>query len=442
MKAVILAGGQGKRLGRLTKKLPKPLVPVFGKPVLEHQLRLLAGAGIKDVYILTGYLAEKIAEYCGSGRRFGMRLHLSQGPVEMNTADRVAALSGKIKDDFLLLYGDVMMNFDISRFVNFHRQNRRGQIASLVVHPNNHPFDSDLVEEDDTHCIVAFHTKPHPPGQSFQNLVTTGARILSPKIFPYLKKYQGSDLGHTIFPKLLAQGKVLLAYRSAEYFKDMGTPKRLLQVRRDFAQGKFAKGSFKSARPAVFLDRDGVLNKEVNQLSRLEDLHIYPFAAKAVRLLNEAGVLAVVLTNQPQIARGYITEAGVREIHNKLEWELGQRGAFLDAIYVCPHHKADGTVLHPVKKYAIDCECRKPKIGLVRQAAGDLNINLKKSFFIGNSCRDAKTAENSGVKFLGVATGYACHDNKFGTKKLFRIYKNVLSATREITGKRDQNRPK
>ena len=122
----------------------------------------------------------------------------------------------------------------------------------------------------------------------------------------------------------------------------------------------------------------------------------------------------------------------MRVIHNKLEWELGKQGAKIDAIYYCPHHVIDHTVEHPVKKYAIDCNCRKPKPGLIFRAAKELNINVKKSFFIGDSFRDIQAAENADLAFIGVATGYGCKDSKIPLQKKITICRDLLAAAEEI----------
>ncbi len=432
MQAVILAGGAGARLGKLTKNLPKPLVKIGSKSVLEHQIILLRSFGIKDIFILTGFKGEKIHQALGNGQKLGVKIRYDHGPVEWNTADRVMHAKKYIKNDFLLLYGDVMINFDLKKFIKFHKSNHKNQLATLVIHPNNHPLHSDVVELGSDNKIKAFHPKPHPENVYFRNLVNAGVYIMSPKIFPILKRHPGSDFGRTIFPYIVASKKTLLAYNSTEYFRDMGTPELLEQVTRDYKAGVYKKGSLTFKRQAVFLDRDGVLNEEVNQLSSPKDLHVYPFSAKALKLFNQAGCLVVVVTNQPQIARGYITEQDLRLIHNKLEWELGKHGAKIDAIYYCPHHVIDATVVRPVKKYAIECNCRKPKPGLIYRAAKDLNIDLKKSFFVGDSFRDSEVAKNAKLKFLGVATGYGCKDASLNTGREPEIYKNLLVLVKKM----------
>lgn len=165
---------------------------------------------------------------------------------------------------------------------------------------------------------------------------------------------------------------------------------------------------------AVFLDRDGTINKEVDNLSRLRDLRILPGAASAVKKLNKLGFLVVVITNQPVISRGWITERELDAIHAVLIRRLGRHGAKLNAIYYCPHHpKAQ------VKKYRILCKCRKPNIGLIIKAVKKFGINLKKSFMVGDTTRDILAGKKAKMKTILVKTGYAGKDGKYDVKPDF-----------------------
>ena len=196
---------------------------------------------------------------------------------------------------------------------------------------------------------------------------------------------------------MLSDGKRIAGYVSAEYIKDMGTPERWEAVGKDIASGKVARLNRRNPRPCIFLDRDGVLNREVNLLSRPEQLELLPGAAQAVRAINQSGYLAVVVTNQPQIARNLCSIEELRGIHDRLETLLGAEGAYLDAIYYCPHHPDKG---YPEERpeYKIDCDCRKPKPGMLLQAARDLHIDLSASYMIGDSPRDVGAGEAAGVK--------------------------------------------
>lgn len=154
-------------------------------------------------------------------------------------------------------------------------------------------------------------------------------------------------------------------------------------------------------RDAVFLDRDGTLIDEVNYLSSPDQVRLIPGAAAAVRRLNEMGVLVVVVTNQAGVARGYFPESRVAEVHARLSALLAEHGARIDAYYHCPHHPTAG-----VGRYRVECDCRKPKPGLLRSAAHDLDINLSRSWMIGDKRCDAGAGLAAGCRTLLVRTGH------------------------------------
>lgn len=190
---------------------------------------------------------------------------------------------------------------------------------------------------------------------------------------------------------------------------------------------KNSPNNLNKKRKAIFLDRDGVINKEVGQLSKIEDFVLYDFVAKAIKKINDSDYLTIVITNQPMIAKGFMTENDLSQIHKKMETELGLQSAKINAIYYCSHHPEkgfDGEVV----ELKISCNCRKPKIGLIKKAVKDFNIDLKKSFLIGDSSTDAKTAENAEIKFIGVKTGHSMKDGKHKLRKKFPLYENLLEA--------------
>lgn len=429
-KAVILAGGKGRRLSPITKTIPKPLIKIGKKPVIEHQILLLKEYGIKEIWILLGHLGNKIREYLQDGQKWNVNIHYHQEKEPLGTAGALKTLKNKIKEDFLLFSGDVMLDIDIGRFVNWHKEKNKS-IASIIVHPNDHPFDSDLVEVDNGGRIISLLRRPHHPEAIFRNLSIASAYIFSPKMFQHIPKKQKSDIEKDMLPLLLKSKEEAYAYNTPEYLKDMGTPERLRRVRKDYLSGKIKRLNLKNKRKAIFLDRDGVINEEVDQLSRIQDFKLYDFAAKAVKKINDSEYLAVLITNQPMIAKGFLSEADLDEIHKKLETELGKRGAKIDAIYYCPHHPEKG-FRGEVPELKIECDCRKPKTGLIKKALSDFNLDLSKSFFIGDSSVDAETAENAKINFVGVKTGYACQDGRYQIKQYFPLYKNLFTAVNNI----------
>ncbi len=425
-KAVILAGGKGSRLSQIAKDVPKVLLRIGEKPVIEHQIILLKEYGIKDIWLLLGYLGEQVREYLGDGKKWGVNIHYHQEKELLGTGGSLKTLEKKIKEDFLFLSGDVMLDFDIKRFINWHLE-KGEKIGSIIVHPNDHPLDSDLVEIDNKEEIVSLLRRPHPPGLNFRNLSIASVFIFSPSVFKYIPKSKKCDMEKDILPLILKSKKKIYAYNTPEYIKDMGTPQRLEEVRQDYLSGKIEKLNLRNKRKAIFIDRDGVINEEVDQLSKIEDFKIYDFVPEAVKKINHSDYLTILVTNQPMIAKGFLSEKDLEDIHKKLEAELGSKGAKIDAIYYCPHHPKSG-FLGEVPELKIKCHCRKPDTGLIEKALQDFNLDLSESILIGDSSMDSKTAENAKINFIGVKTGYACQDGRYQINQKFRVYKNLLEA--------------
>ena len=185
------------------------------------------------------------------------------------------------------------------------------------------------------------------------------------------------DLDRQLLKPLAGSGKIFW-YDSPEYVKDMGTPDRFHQVEEDFKAGRVSSKNLSNKQKAVFLDRDGTINKYVGFLRNINDFELINGVSEAIKRINASGYLAIVITNQPVIARGEVTYEELNEIHNKMETLLGNEGAYLDAIYYCPHHPDSGFVAE-VKELKIDCDCRKPKPGLLLKASQELNIDLKEA---------------------------------------------------------------
>ncbi|MDP4268219.1 MAG: HAD-IIIA family hydrolase [Bacteroidota bacterium] len=415
MKAVILAGGKGTRLNNLTNVIPKPMLKIGDKPLLEHQIELLKRYDIQEIYILVNHLKDVIIDYFGDGKDFGVSITYYEEKEPLGTVGGLKEIEDFLDTDFVVLYGDVMINMDINRLLKFHFDHNSH--CTLVLHPNNHPFDSDLVEIDDKFRVTGFLPKPHPQNLYYRNLVNAGAYVMNPVMFDYIEKGVKADFGKDIFPQIFPEIR-MYGYNTAEYLKDMGTPSRLKEVNDDFLTGKTEAYSYANKRKAVFMDRDGVINIEKSFISKPEDMILYDFTAEAIKKLNDAGFLTIVVTNQSVIARNLCDFEQLETIHKKLETDLGKVGAKLDRIYYCPHHPDKG---YPEEnaEYKIDCECRKPKIGMFRQALEDFNIDVENSYMIGDSERDIIFGINSGLKTIGVKTGYALEKSKVSPDYLF-----------------------
>jgi D,D-heptose 1,7-bisphosphate phosphatase len=409
MQAVILAGGKGTRLGR--PDLPKPLVRIGEQTLLEHQIAWLRRHGLDEVFVLTGHLAPVIFDHLRDGSGHGVRLTHAIEPYPLGTAGSVALVKHLLRDRFLVVYGDVMLDMDLERLIDFDRCEE--SLGTLVVHPNAHPYDSDLLEVDEQGTVTAFHPKPRPPHAFYHNLVNAGVYILHPEVVANIPFGKSLDFGRDVLPALVRDGGRLRGYRTTEFLHDVGTPDRLHHVTQDYLQGKIARLNRRHRRRAVFLDRDGVVVRHVDHLSRAEDLELMDGVGEAIASLNGSEYLAVLVTNQPMIAKGFLTTAKLRELHRKMETVLGLQHAYLDGVYFCPHHPARGFP-GEVLELKVPCACRKPQPGMLQQAAQELNIDLPASWMIGDQDSDMLAGKRAGCRTIqvsppGAASPWADH---------------------------------
>jgi len=392
VKAAILAGGLGTRFRPVLVDRPKPLAEIQGRPLLEWQLECCRRNGITEIVLITGHAGEKIQQVLGDGSRLGVHLEYLHEKQLLGTGGGLRALYEIVEEPFLVIYGDVFFDMDLGALLRFHQQ--RQPEATVVVHAIEHPHEADIVESSDDR-IVCFHGKGRAPECWLPNRVNAGIFVVSRRLLERIPAGQPCDLGRDVLPGALLDGANLCAYFTREYLRDMGTPSRYAAVESDVQNGRPARWHYSNPRPAVFLDRDGTLIVLREFITKPEDLSLYPEVGQALRLLRRTDFLAVACTNQPQIARGMMTVEGLRQIHYKMETLLGREGAWLDLIEYCPHHP-DAGYPGEVKELKIPCQCRKPGTLMYRRAAQYLNIDLSRSWVIGDSARDIGAARNMG----------------------------------------------
>ena len=413
MKVVIMAGGKGTRIASVKSDVPKPMIEICGKPILEYQIDNLRRCGLTDITIVIGYLGHVIQGYFGDGSQFGVNITYFVEEHPLGTAGALFQMP-ELTEDFLLLCGDVILDVDFNRFIHFHQEHKAW--ASLVAHPNGHPFDSSLLVTEvlppqekgglpvETQRVLRWLNK-EDERTCYRNCVNAGIEIISPKLLEEVRQHHVPrhpeipdkiDLDRDVLKPNVRSGKIY-AYTTPEYIKDMGTPERFYETEKDIRNGKPAARNLKNRQKAIFLDRDGTMNVKKGFLTKAEDFELIPGVAEAVHLINQSEYLAIVVTNQPQIARGDCTFEELQQIHDKMETDLGLYGAFVDAIYYCPHHTDKGFAGERIE-FKCDCDCRKPKPGMLLQAAKDFNIDLSQSFMIGDSSHDVAAGEAAGCR--------------------------------------------
>lgn len=415
MKVVIMAGGKGTRISSITSDIPKPMIKIEGIPVLEREIKCLKDQGFNDIIITVGHLGNIIMDYFGdgsgnspvTGQPFDVHIEYYFEDQPLGNAGALFKIKDKLTSDFLLLNADVMFDVDFNRFVKFHQ--KYGGLVTLFTHPNSHPYDSGLIIANTNRVVEKWLMKEDDRPLYYRNRVNAGLHIISPKVLELSnidintigiigdnRKPTKIDLDRQLLRPLAGSGK-MFCYDSPEYVKDMGTPERFYTVCKDCKNGLVASKNLKNKQKAIFLDRDGTINKYVGFLKNIEDFELIDGVAEAIHKINESSYLAIVVTNQPVIARGDITFEELAAIHNKMETLLGKEGAYLDDIYYCPHHPHKGYEgERPELK--IDCECRKPKPGMLLKAAKDYNIDLSQSWMIGDGENDIKAGINAGCR--------------------------------------------
>lgn len=392
MKVVIMAGGKGTRISSIANDIPKPMIRIGGRPVLEHEIICLKKQGFDDFILTISHLGEQIKDYFGDGAKWGVKINYYFEETPLGNAGALFKIKDRLTQTFLLINADSLFDIDFHRLIDFHSK-KKGYVT-LFTHPNSHPYDSGLIITNENDEVVRWLTKEDERPTWYKNQVNAGIHVIEKDILDITVNTEKVDLDRQLLKPLAGSGK-MFAYNSPEYVKDMGTPERYYLVNNDYQKGIIANKNLLNKQKAIFLDRDGTINKYVGFLTNIDDFELLPGVADAIKMINQSDYLAIVITNQPVIARGEVTFEELRMIHNKMETLLGKEGAYLDAIYFCPHHPHKGYD-GEIAELKIDCECRKPKPGMILKAANDFNIDLKQSYVIGDSDIDILCGKNAG----------------------------------------------
>lgn len=430
MQAVIMAGGRGTRLSSVLKDIPKPMVNFAGRPLLAHQIENLRSNGITDIILVIGYLGEVIREYFGDGRKFGVNINYFTETEPLGTAGALYYLKEQLTEDFLLVFGDLYFDINFRRFYDFHKS--KNARMTLYAHPNSHPCDSDLIVANKDGVITAWSFKNTERPDYYNNLVNAGVYVISPSILGKIPPGRKTDLEKDFIVPSISEGRIY-AYRSTEYVKDIGTPERLRKAEADFQSGITGQRNLEKKQKCIFLDRDGTVNRHVGFLQEAEQMVLESSAAEAIRLINESEYLAIIISNQPVIARGECTLEELEHIHERMYALLGQEGAYVDDLYFCPHHPDRG-FKGEIIELKVHCNCRKPGTGMIERAAQEHNLDLQASWIIGDTTVDIQTGRNAGLKTGLVLTGEAGRDGKYDVKPDL-VQKDLLSCVKHILNK-------
>ena len=423
MLTIIMAGGRGTRISELFPNIPKPLIPIDNIPVLEREINSLRNQGFTDMILTVSHMADKIMDYFGNGSKLGVKIEYFVEETPLGNAGALYKLRDRIgTEPFLLLNADAVFDVDFNRMVDFHKANNA--LVTLFTHPNSHPYDSGLIIADEKNRVQAWLAKEDERPTYYKNRVNAGLHVIDPKVLDMAGidgekvgtvnettgKVIKADLDRQILKPLAGTG-TMVCYDSPEYVKDMGTPERFNSVVKDYKDGVVSGKNLSNKQKAIFLDRDGTINKYVGFLRNIDQFELIDGVAGAIKKINASGYLCIVVTNQPVIARGEVTVDELDMIHKKMETELGFAGAYVDGLYYCPHHPHKGYE-GEVVELKIDCDCRKPKPGMLLKAAEDYNVDLEQSYMVGDGENDVKAGLAAGCK--AVLINSEGTDNKTG----------------------------
>ena len=416
---VILIGGKGTRVSKLLKNKSKPEIEINKKRIIDYQLKQVSNLN-KKIIFLSNEKFESLKKYLEKKLK-NKKYQIFEEKKPLGTAGCLKKLTKLNYNFFLIIDGDLIFNINLKKLISFHI--KRNSICTLLVHPNNHPYDSDCLDVNNDQSIKKFFFKPHNK-ILINNLCMSGIKVVNNDSLQIIKKNKFQDFSKN-FLKRHKNKKKIFAYNTREYVKDAGTPERILQVKKDLNNIKYKKGNIDKKIPAIFLDKDGVINYLDKTKHYQNPKKILPDVVKALKIINESGYLCILVTNQPAVAKGVITEKKLQTDLKILTAFLGKKKVYIDRIYYCPHHPEKG-FKNENKFYKKKCLCRKPNNGMFLKAIKELNIDIKNSYMIGDQFTDYLASKKTKVKFIGVNNIYFKENRKF----LYR--NNLLSAVKYI----------
>lgn len=375
---VILIGGLGTRLGELTKHVPKPLLPVADRPFVDFLVHEACRRGFRKILFLAGHLPQVAVDYISAGRleeRFGIRVEVSIEPTPLGTGGALVNAMPLLDDAFLLLNGDTWFDFNWRDLV-YRARLARAPIALSLRKVEN----PDRYETIELSGLVVSSIQPRRP--------VSGSAMINGGVY-YLTKEALSgfsapcSLENGILP-VMQQSEQLFAFAYEGFFIDIGVPESY-----EIAQQLVP---FHTVRPAVFLDRDGVLNVDLGYVHSLEKLEWIAGAKSAVKILNDAGYYVFVVTNQAGVARGYYKEENISLLHQQMNSQLLGSGAYIDDWRYCPFHPEAA-----IQQYKIAHSWRKPEPGMLLDLLKSWPVDRDRSFLVGDKQSDLAAADAAGV---------------------------------------------
>lgn len=393
--AVVLCGGLGSRLGDLTASTPKVLLPVSGRPFLDHLLQEICRFGFEEIVLLAGHMAEQLLDRYHD-RRFGTALlRVSAERAPAGTAGALRDALDILDPVFLLCNGDSWLDADLTLF------QRSWDLAasSIAPAPSIHVL---LAHVDDRgrygtvefsgSRITGFREKTTESAPS-RGLINAGVYVIDTRVLAAIPPGRPFSMEAELLPAQVREGRVTgHAVPPSTYFIDIGVPG-------DYRRAQ-AEVPARRRRAAVIFDRDGTLNEDAGYTHRVEDLRWIDGAIDAVRAVNRSGRWAMVATNQSGLARGLYEEKHLLLFHREMQRQLYRHGAHLDGLLWCPHHPGGSAM-----PLACECDCRKPAPGLLKRFLREWPIEATATIVIGDKPSDMEAARAAGLRGVLFAGG-------------------------------------
>ena len=374
--AVFLVGGLGTRLKDLTQATPKPLLEVGGRPFLDILIEEAARHGFTDILLLAGHLGDQMTARYEGGAWHGARVRVLREPEPLGTGGALRFALPQLEPQFLLANGDTFFDINLRALAQPDQLPKGGATMALA---QNVTGDRYGRTDFDGAYVRAFH----PPGEVPGGPINAGIVVLDRDVLDRLPPGR-SSIESLAYPALAGEG-LLRGMTFDSYFIDMGVPQDLEKARAELPA--------RLRRPALFFDRDGVLNVEKGYLHRQSDFEWMLGAREAIRLANDKGWLVFVVTNQAGVARGFYEERDIHALHAFMQDELAAAGAHIDAFEYCPHHPEGMRA-----EYKKHCERRKPGAGMIRDLLKAWPVDASRSVLVGDMPHDVAAAEAAGIR--------------------------------------------
>lgn len=367
MEAIVLAGGFGTRLAHIVADVPKPMAPVCERPFLRVVLDDLIAKGVTKIVLAVGYKSECITEYFGKRYR-GVEIIYSLEDTPLGTGGAIKKALSICNDEKVFVFnGDTYFEVELEEM-----KKSNNQIVVAVKRMQN--FSRYGTVSIQNGLIKEFKEKRYAE----EGMINGGIYYLSRDVFDKVEQ-QTFSFETDVLEQLVEKGCVS-AYESEGYFIDIGIPE-------DYEKAQTEMLEYCKESKIAFFDRDGTINVNTGHLFKKEEMVFIEGMPEFIKKWNDWGYKVVVVTNQAGIAKGYYTEKDMHELHRYMNEELAKYGAHIDAFYYCPHHP----------DYTGECECRKPKPGMIKQALHEFNGNASKSILFGDKIGDIDAGIACGV---------------------------------------------